>query len=153
MEIDAVRVLGITSPGAVVAVNGTPVSISADGVFQHDLFLEEGANLIEVVATDLSGETDFQYREVFFASSTTGTPLSIFYPADGLVVTDPTVQMIGGTRLDAMVGVNGKPVSVNEMGIFSATVLMEEGFNLIEVVAVEFQQNVNFQTVAVFYEQ
>ena len=152
MEIDAVRVLGITRPDAVVAVNGTPVSISADGVFQHDLFLEEGANLIEVVATDLSGETEFQQRGVFFVSPTAGIPLSIFYPADGLQVTDPTVQVIGGTRLDAVVGVNGKPVSVNEMGIFSATVLLEEGFNLIEVVAVDIQQNVNFQTVAVFYE-
>ena len=152
MEIDAVRVLGRTRPGAVVAVNGTPVSISADGVFQHDLFLDEGANFIEVVASDLSGETAFQNRGVFFVSPTAGIPLSIFYPADGLVLADLTVQVIGGTRLDAVVGVNGKPVAVNEMGIFSATVLLEEGFNLIEVVAVDIQQNVNFQTVAVFYE-
>ena len=153
VEIGAVRVLGRTRPGAVVAVNGAPVSISADGVFQHDLYLESGENLIAVVATDLSGETEIQHRGVFFVSSTTGTPLSIFYPVDGLLVVDPTVQVIGGTRLDAVVGVNGKPVSVNEMGIFSATVLLEEGFNLIEVVAVDIQQNVNFQTVAVFYEQ
>jgi len=129
------------------------VSISADGVFQYDLSLELGENLIEVVATDLSGETEFKDREVFFVSSTTGTPLSVFYLADGLLVVDPTVQVIGRTRLDAVVGVNGNPAAVNELGIFPATVLLEEGFNLIEVVAVDIHQNVNFQTVAVFYER
>ena len=152
VEINAVRVLGLTRPDAVVAVNGTPVSISADGVFQHDLLLDEGENLIEVVATDLSGGTDAQFRGVFFVSPTAGIPLSIFYPADGLLLTEPAVQVIGGTRLDAVVGVNGKPVPVNELGIFSATVLLEKGANLIEVVAVDIEQNVNFQTVVVFYE-
>lgn len=152
VEINAVRVFGVTRLDTVVAVNGIPVSISAEGVFQHDLFLDEGENLIEVVATDLSGETDVQYRGVFFVSSTAGIPLSVFYPADGLLVTDPTLQVIGGTRQDAVVGVDGKPVAVNELGIFSTTVLLEVGPNLIEVVAVDIQENVNFQTVVVFYE-
>ena len=151
-EINAVRVFGLTRPDTIVAVNGIPVSISADGVFQHDLFLDEGENLIEVVATDLSGETDARYRGVFFVSPTAGIPLSIFYPADGLPVTEPALEVIGVTRQDAVVGVNGEPVAVNELGIFSSTVLLEEGPNLIEVVAVDIHQNVNFQTVVVFYE-
>ena len=152
MEINAVRVFGLTRPDTIVAVNGIPASISADGVFQHDLFLDEGENMIEVVATDLSGETDARYRGVFFVSPTAGIPLSIFYPADGLPVTEPALEVIGGTRQDAVVGVNGEPVAVNELGIFSSTVLLEEGPNLIEVVAVDIHQNVNFQTVVVFYE-
>ena len=43
-------------------------------------------------------------------------------------------------------------MSVNELGIFSTTIVLEEGPNLIEVVAVDIQRNVNFQTVVVFYE-
>ena len=89
---------------------------------------------------------------MFFVSPTAGIPLSVFYPADGLLVTDQTLQVIGGTRQDAVVGVNGEPVTVNGLGIFSTTILLEEGPNLIEVVAVDIQENVNFQTVVVFYE-
>ena len=152
MEIEAVRVLGTTRHDAVVAVNGTPVDISEDGTFQRDLSLELGANPIEVVATDLSGQTEDLYSVVFFVSPTAGIPLSISYPADGLLVTEPTVQVIGGSRQDAVVGVLGKPVAVNDLGIFSTTVYLVEGANLIEVVAVDIEQNVNFQTVVVFYE-
>lgn len=152
VEINAVRVFGLTRPGLVVAVNGIPVDVAADGTFQHDLFLEEGENLIEVAATDLAGSSDTQYRGVFFVSPTAGISLSVFYPADGLLVTDQTLQVIGGIRQDAVVGVNGEPVTVNRLGIFSTTILLEEGPNLIEVVAVDIQENVNFQTVVVFYE-
>ena len=152
MEVNVVRVLGLTSPDAVVAVDGYSVSVSADGLFQHDPLLNEGANLIDVVATDLSGKTDVQHRAVFFESPTSGIPLSVFYPADGQLVTDPTVQLVGGTRQDAVVGVNGNPVAVNDLGIFSTKVLLREGSNLIEVVAVDIQQKVNLGTVAVFYQ-
>ena len=40
---------------------------------------------------------------------------------------------------------------MNNLGIFSTTVPLEEGVNLIEVVAIDLQDNVNFQTVVVFY--
>lgn len=152
VEINAVRVLGLTRPDSVVEVNGNPVSISAAGLFQHDLLLVEGGNLIEVIATHLSGKTDSRQRAVFFLSPTAGIPLGIFYPADGQLVTHPTVQVLGGTSQDAVVGINGIPVAVNDLGIFSTTVLLQEGSNLIEVMAVDIQQNVTFKTAAVFYE-
>ena len=46
---------------------------------------------------------------------------------------------------------NGIPVDVNGLGIFSTTVTLEEGANFIEVVATDISGNVRFQTVAVFY--
>ena len=42
-------------------------------------------------------------------------------------------------------------MEINAQGIFSTTVSLEESANLIEVVAVDIQDNVNFQTVVVFY--
>lgn len=151
MEIGAVRVLGVTRPDAMVAVNGIPVDVAADGTFQHDLILEEGPNLVEVVATDLLGQAESQSVVVFLVSGVAGLPLSLFYPPDGLEVKDATIKVVGGTRQDAVVGVNGVPAEVNALGIFSATVSLEEGANLIEVVAVDIQENVNFQTLVVFY--
>lgn len=56
MEVDAVRVMGKTRVDAAVGINGTPVDVSADGSFQLDLALENGANLVEIVASTLSGE-------------------------------------------------------------------------------------------------
>ncbi len=60
-------------------------------------------------------------------------------------------MIVGATRQDAVVGVNGVPVDVNALGIFSTIVSLEQGANLIQVVAVDFEENINFQTVSVFY--
>ena len=151
VEIDAIRVMGRTSVDAAVGVNGTPVEVSLDGTFLHDLELENGINLIEVVAANLSGETAFQEAAVFFISTAAGLPFTLFYPPDGLVVSDPDIAVFGGTRPDAVVGVNGLPVDINSLGIFSTIVTLEEGGNFIEVLATDIDGNVRFQTVAVFY--
>ena len=151
VEVDVVRVMGKTRVDAAVGVNGTPVEVSLDGSFHLDLELENGVNLIEVVATTLSGETAFQQAAVFFISTAAGLPFTLFYPPDGLVVSDPDIPVFGGTRVDAVVGVNGVPVDINSLGIFSASVTLEEGGNFIEVLATDIDGNVRFQTVAVFY--
>ena len=57
---------------------------------------------------------------------------------------------MGGSRQDAVVGVNGTPAEINRLGIFAAEVLLEPGANLIEVVAADISGNVSFQTVVVF---
>ena len=151
VEVDAIRVVGITDVDASVGVNGVPVDIAADGSFQHDLDLEPGANLIEVVATNLSGAPAFEDRVVFFISTAAGLPFTLFYPTDGLVVSDPDILVIGGTRPEAVVGVNGVPVDINSLGIFSTSITLEEGGNFIEVLATDIEGSVRFQTVAVFY--
>lgn len=151
VEIGAVRVLGKTRVDAVVAVNGIPVDMEADGTFQRDLVLEEGINIVEVVATDLSGQIAVQHAVVFFISPAAGLPFSLFYPPDGLEVKEPTIAVVGGTSPDAVAGVNGTPVDVNALGIFSTTAPLEQGANLIEVVATDIQGNIRFQTVVVFY--
>lgn len=150
-QTGVVRVLGKTRIDAAVAVNGISTDVASDGIFQRDLLLQEGTNLIEVVAIDLLGESAYESVAVFSTSSTAGLPLSLFYPPDGLVVHEPKVTVIGGTRQDAVVGVNGVPVGLNALGIFSTEVSLEEGANLIEVVTADIREMVNFQTVAVFY--
>ena len=150
VEIGAIRVLGLTRPDAVVEVNQSPVPVAADGTFQQDLLLEEGVNTISATARDPNGNTAVQTVPVLFIPGTSGVPLSVFYP-NGLEVQEPQITVLGATRQDAVVGVNGVPVAVNALGIFSATVPLDEGANLVEVVAVDIDGSVNFQTVVVFY--
>ena len=53
---DSVTVSGVTTPDAVVSVNGEPVEVNALGEFSVAAVLIEGPNLIEVVASDLSSQ-------------------------------------------------------------------------------------------------
>ena len=52
---DHIRVNGTTEPGASVTVNGVAVKVDSDGSFTVDIGLEEGSNVIVVVATDTVG--------------------------------------------------------------------------------------------------
>ena len=147
----AVRVLGQTRLDAAVAVNGIPVEVESDGTFKRDILLEEGANLIEVVSTDLDGQLSSLSVAVFFQAPEFGLPFNLFYPPDGLEVSEDTVTVTGGTNPDAAVAINGVPVEINALGIFSKAVPLEEGVNLIEVVGTDLQADTQSRTVAVFY--
>ena len=151
LEIDAVRVLGRTRQDAAVVVNGVPVQVDAAGRFQQDLLLAAGANVIDISVADLYGASASETLIVFVVEPTAALPLSLFYPFDGATVSEPTVTVVGGTRQDAVVGVNGTPVDVDALGIFSMELDLVEGQNLIELVASALDGSVNFQTVVVFY--
>ena len=127
IDSGAVRVLGQTRLDAAVAVNDIPVAVDSDGTFQRDLLLEQGANLIEVVSTDLYGQLSSRSVAVFFQAPDVGLPLNLFYPSDGLEVSEDTVTVTGGTNPDAAVAINGNPVEVNALGIFFETVSLEPG--------------------------
>ena len=150
IELGVVRVLGSTHSNATVTVNRTGVDVTDGGVFQRDLTLKEGINSIEVVASGSSGDLASEILQVLYIPSTADPPLSVFYP-HGDEVTEPNVQVIGATRVDAIVGVNGTPVDVNPFGIFAAAVSPQEGANLIEVVAVDLDGDVNYRMIVVFY--
>ncbi len=150
VEVGAVRVAGITS-GSEIGINGIPVEVFEDGTFQRDLTLIDGVNLIEVMASGPSGQTTSRQLVVFYVSPTAGLPFTLLYPPDGLTVSQPEVNVLGVTTLDAIVGVNQIPVEVNSLGVFSSLVALEEGANLVEVVATNIEGNIRFQTVAVFY--
>ncbi len=149
IEVASTRVMGITSAKK-VEINGVPVDVSIDGSFQRDMPLREGVNLLEVVASEPSGRTRAEQIVVFMVYPIAALPFSLLYPKDGLVVTEASIPVVGVTSPGAIVGVNGIPVEVNELGVFSTTVPLKMGDNLIEVVATDIRE-VRFQTVVVFY--
>jgi len=60
IEKPAVAFWGDTAPDAFVTVNGEPVVVSKYGAFVVDYPLEDGANFIEVLASDFQGRTTRQ---------------------------------------------------------------------------------------------
>ena len=95
VETGALRVLGKTRVDAVVGINGVPVEVSSEGSFTQDISLDEGINLVEVVATDLTGQTAAEQALVFFITTTAGLPFSLFYPTDGLETAEPAIPLTG----------------------------------------------------------
>ncbi len=58
INADKVEVMGRTTPGAVVSVNGELAEVDEEGNFTMMVVLEEGPNIIEVLASDLEGNED-----------------------------------------------------------------------------------------------
>ena len=58
-------------------------------------------------------------------------------PNDQSIVSTSPIPVSGRTSFDAVVSVNGVSVSVDELGIFSTTVALEDGPNIIDIVATD----------------
>jgi hypothetical protein len=78
--------------------------------------------------------------------------LQVLEPADESEVTTPTVTVRGVTSPGAVVSVGDDLADVDAGGAFSATVTLEEGPNVIEVVASDEDGNVLFQEILIIYE-
>ena len=57
-SVDKVEVTGITVPSTVVSVNGNVADVDEGGNFTMMVVLEEGPNIIEVIASDLEGNEE-----------------------------------------------------------------------------------------------
>jgi hypothetical protein len=77
----------------------------------------------------------------------------VLFPPDGFQTSVPRITLLGVTAPDAAVGVNGNPVGVNEIGIFSTTVDLDQGDNFLEVTGADIQGNARSKDVTVFLLQ
>jgi len=79
--------------------------------------------------------------------------LDILEPVDGeAVVTTATFEVAGRTSIDALVSVNDTFVDVAVDGTFRATVTLEEGPNIIEVVASTAEGDESSIVLVIIYE-
>jgi len=62
-----VEVTGKTLPTAIVSVNGSLVPVGADGGFTATVALEEGANYVDVVASDVKGNEEGTVLAVIYS--------------------------------------------------------------------------------------
>jgi hypothetical protein len=66
VDTPVITVTGTTIPGAVVSVDGTLAAVDSKGEFQSAIALEEGPNVIEVVASDDSGNQVYSILTVIY---------------------------------------------------------------------------------------
>ncbi len=143
---------GVTQPGAKVTINDEPTEVDEEGRFQSEISLVPGENLIRVASTDTAGESVTRFVRL---TSTALPPQPFFLlvtdPENQTIVRDNPVLVSGRTTPDAVLTVNGTQVPVDELGLFSTRVVLDEGPNVIEVVATGASRQVLSAILAVIY--
>ena len=152
INADRVEVIGITAPGAVVSVNGNPMEVDGEGNFTMTVVLEEGPNLVEVIASDVQGNQESHPLVLIYVPgemAETGLFLTVTQPVDNSTTNSGKVEVKGRTSPGAVVSVNGELAEVDAGGNFTTLVVLEEGPNIIEVIASDLEGNQESNTLAV----
>ncbi len=131
---------GVAKDGSAltVTVNGMPAGLQSDGSFSATVALTAGANAIAVVAKDAAGNVSTVTRNV----RANGTAPKLLLSALSASTSEASIDVKGtATPADAtdavQVTVNGVAATVGAGGAFSAVVVLAEGPNSIQVVAVD----------------
>ena len=86
-------------------------------------------------------------------SDVSAIPLTITEPLDETTVYAADLVVKGQTEVDAVVSVEGVTIEVDEDGKFSSVVTLEEGPNLIEVEASNFEGDEGSVVLTVIYDK
>ncbi|TYS15438.1 S8 family serine peptidase [Rossellomorea vietnamensis] len=151
---DTVTVEGTSAPSTTVLLfNGeeevAAVETSEDGTFSAEAALQPGGNTITAKASTEQGTTG-PSEPVTITLDQEKPVLEITSPEEGLKTNKEAIT-VTGTIADenlAWVKVNGQKASVNE-GQFSHRMLLNEGENVIQVIAKDKAGNKKKQTVTV----
>lgn len=152
VQIDGVVVHGLTVAGALVSVNGEVVDVDNEGGFQVVVALEPGENVIEVVARDSSGSR----HQVTLTITSLVLPAQPFFllitkPETQSIVSQKDIVLAGRTSSGSIVSVNGVSVPVDPLGIFSSTITLSDGPNIIDVLATSNEGDVLSSIIAIIY--
>ena len=152
IRADSVVVHGYAHMDAKVQINDKPVPLDDTGRFSQLVDLAPGFNTITVEAETPDGETESATISVvslllppqpFF--------LIITEPLDQTFAVQPTIPLVGRTTAGTVVTVNGVAVPVDVSGVFSTTVTLESGPNIIEVLGTSAEGEELDALVAVIY--
>jgi len=124
-----------------VTINGAQATVDAMGAFSDTATLATGANTITVVATDAPGNQIVDVRTVYLDMD--NPVLTVTAPADSLITSDTTVTVSGSvTDVSAVtVDANGVPLPVDGAGMFTGSIALMEGANLVTVTATDAATN------------
>ncbi|MFQ6107386.1 MAG: S8 family serine peptidase [Thermoplasmata archaeon] len=145
-----VTVSGTTEPRVTVSVNGIVASVSGTGDFSVDISLFEGANWIEVLATDEAGNENS--TSLMVVLDTIPPLLIVTLPEDGLHTNVDPVSVEGQTEPGATIEVGGIPISPGPDGSFQGYVNLAEGQNTVTIVARDLARNEVREERAVVYD-
>ena len=152
VETDSVVVHGFARAGAAVEVNGIETEQDEEGRFQREVSLSPGVNNIRVAASAPDGQ---RRTEALTVISLALPPQPFFLlvtqPEDQSVVAQPSIPVAGRTTPGTIVSVNGVSLPVDVAGVFSTTLTLEPGANIIDVVATSAEDDALHATIAVIY--
>jgi pimeloyl-ACP methyl ester carboxylesterase/uncharacterized Zn-binding protein involved in type VI secretion len=136
----------VNEPVTAVTVNGVAASLSGNS-FTAAITLVEGANIIIVSAVDLA--TNSGVATVPVNLDTVPPAITITTPAPGLLTKTAQVT-VSGTVSEPVVSItiNGQPATVNGL-TFTSTLSLVEGFNTLEIKAIDRAGNSGTASVAV----
>ena len=133
-----IPVIGRTAPGVKLTVNRVEVEVDWLGSFSTRVALREGPNAIEIAATNPDGRVRSATIAVIYRlpEPTAEFFLDIEEPVSvESVVAESAITVVGRTRIDAVVSVGAIFADIDDDGRFRVPVELEEGPNIIEVVA------------------
>jgi len=142
-------VSGQAPPGTTLKINDQPITLNADGRFQYELLLEEGDNLIRVLATDDVGNVTTQERLVHLK---TKPPLLALNLEEGAAFGSSLLQLTGRTDVGATVMVNGQVVPVSALGDFQVALNLFQGDNVVQAEARDQAGNITTLARQVRYD-
>lgn len=146
----ALSITGRTEAGASVTINGSPVSVQPTGDFGGSVMLSEGANAIQVVATDAAGNVG--QARVNVTLDTKPPVLTMTSPKIYSTVMTPQISVTGKTEAGAIVTVGGSKVNVAADGSFSILYMFpKEGLNVVDVTSTDAAGNVAKTGIPVTY--
>ncbi|WNB91295.1 S8 family serine peptidase [Bacillus sp. NEB1478] len=151
-----VTVSGTAAPTTTVKIfnNGEEVASAAttdEGTFSADLTLNDGANRLTAKAVTESGSTD-ESAPVTVTLDQAKPRVTITSPTDGMKTNRESVTVKGNVNeanLD-WVKVNGQKAKVDADGNYSHRMLLDEGENVIKVVAQDKAGNRHSKSVKVY---
>ena len=152
VRADSVVVHGYVRADTAVQINSEQADVDETGRFSQVVDLSPGVNTITVNAESGDGTTEITALSVvslllppqpFF--------LIITEPEDQSFVTHPIIPLIGRTTAGTVVTIKGVAVPVDFSGVFSTTVTLEPGPNLIEVQGTSTEGEELNALVAVIY--
>ncbi|MBM4250104.1 MAG: hypothetical protein FJ149_11920 [Euryarchaeota archaeon] len=147
-NLRTVTVSGITEEGVFVTVNGISVQVQKR-YFSLPVSLEDGPNLVTVVASDAAGNS----RQVQVQVTLDNQPplMVITSPADGTYTGQNPVSVLGSTEPTAIITVNGVRAQLVESS-FEALVGLSEGANTMTVTARDPAGNSASRTLTVYLD-
>lgn len=145
----AVVVYGQTAPGARVFISGNETEVDSEGGFRADVFLVPADNVVTIMALGQDGVQRTVSRTV--TSLALPFLLLVTEPENESIVSVGNLPLSGRTGPNAIVSINGRSVPVDRFGYFSSAVQLEEGPNVIDVVATNDDGRTLSSVLAVIY--
>jgi hypothetical protein len=122
-----ISVVGSTSPGAGVTVNGIQASANASGFFSVQAPIpDEARDYTITVTARFEGQEKSVERTVTYAPPLKPLELTISSPVPGQVIRQSSIHISGKTGAGTFVKVNGRPAVVSGGGIITTDIQVSE---------------------------